>query len=84
MCLTHRQVRSQVCGFTKIGVEVLALSGDGALELHRFKLERVMGIEPTPEAWEAAVLPLNYTRRLKLNNHYTRSANINSKPIKHD
>ncbi len=62
MCLTHRQVRSQVCGFTKIGVEVLALSGDGALELHRFKLERVMGIEPTPEAWEAAVLPLNYTR----------------------
>ena len=62
MCLTHRQVRSQVCGFTKIGVEVLAFSGDGALELHRFKLERVMGIEPTPEAWEAAVLPLNYTR----------------------
>ena len=62
MCLTHRQVRSQVCGFTNIGVEVLAFSGDGALELHRFKLERVMGIEPTPEAWEAAVLPLNYTR----------------------
>ena len=26
------------------------------------KLERVMGIEPTLEAWEAAVLPLNYTR----------------------
>ena len=25
-------------------------------------LERVMGIEPTYEAWEAAVLPLNYTR----------------------
>ena len=24
--------------------------------------ERVMGIEPTLEAWEAAVLPLNYTR----------------------
>ncbi len=23
-----------------------------------------MGIEPTLEAWEAAVLPLNYTRRL--------------------
>lgn len=33
---------------------------------HRHKnegiLERVMGIEPTLEAWEAAVLPLNYTR----------------------
>ena len=26
------------------------------------QLERVMGIEPTLEAWEAAVLPLNYTR----------------------
>jgi hypothetical protein len=25
-------------------------------------LERVMGIEPTLAAWEAAVLPLNYTR----------------------
>jgi hypothetical protein len=28
----------------------------------RFELERVMGIEPTPSAWEAEVLPLNYTR----------------------
>ena len=26
------------------------------------KLERVMGIEPTLFAWEAKVLPLNYTR----------------------
>ncbi len=26
------------------------------------EMERVMGIEPTLEAWEAAVLPLNYTR----------------------
>jgi hypothetical protein len=25
-------------------------------------VERVMGIEPTLEAWEAPVLPLNYTR----------------------
>ena len=25
-----------------------------------------MGIEPTLEAWEAAVLPLNYTRRITL------------------
>jgi len=24
--------------------------------------ERLMGIEPTPEAWEASVLPLNYSR----------------------
>ena len=26
------------------------------------RMERVMGIEPTLEAWEAPVLPLNYTR----------------------
>ncbi len=25
-------------------------------------VERVMGIEPTTYAWEAQVLPLNYTR----------------------
>jgi hypothetical protein len=28
----------------------------------RAGLERVMGIEPTLVAWEATVLPLNYTR----------------------
>ena len=27
-----------------------------------FLVERVMGIEPTLEAWEAPVLPLYYTR----------------------
>ena len=29
------------------------------------ELERVMGIEPTPSAWKAEVLPLNYTREKK-------------------
>ena len=29
-------------------------------------LERVKGIEPSYEAWEAAVLPLNYTRVIRL------------------
>ena len=40
--------------------------------IHR-KVERVMGIEPTLEAWEAAVLPLNYTRRtmLLMMSHYS-------------
>jgi hypothetical protein len=28
----------------------------------RFALERVTGIEPALSAWEADVLPLNYTR----------------------
>ena len=27
-----------------------------------FRLERVRGIEPLYETWEAAVLPLNHTR----------------------
>lgn len=38
---------------------------DGSCPLPRIgakDLERVMGIEPTLAAWEAAVLPLNYTR----------------------
>ena len=29
-------------------------------------MERVMGIEPTLSAWEAEVLPLNYTRRSRV------------------
>src|SRR5690625_4269106 len=29
-------------------------------------MERVMGIEPTSSAWKAEVLPLNYTRIIKL------------------
>ena len=35
-------------------------TGDGMAAA--IKMERVMGIEPTLAAWEAAVLPLNYTR----------------------
>ena len=29
-------------------------------------MERKMGIEPTPSAWEAEVLPLNYSRERKI------------------
>ncbi len=32
------------------------------------KLERAMGIEPTSEAWEASILPLNYARALSHRN----------------
>lgn len=32
----------------------------------RCALERMMGVEPTPSAWKADVLPLNYTRMCKL------------------
>jgi hypothetical protein len=30
-----------------------------------FKVERVMGIEPTQPAWEAGTLPLSYTRPIQ-------------------
>ena len=33
---------------------------------HEGSMERVKGIEPSYAAWEAAVLPLNYTRRHSL------------------
>ena len=33
-------------------------------------LERVMGIEPTQSAWKADVLPLNYTRKSKVQNGF--------------
>ena len=36
------------------------------------KLERVMGIEPTFSAWEADVLPLNYTRHAPAQQLYQR------------
>lgn len=33
-------------------------------------MERVTGIEPASAAWEAAILPMNYTRILR-SNHFT-------------
>ena len=34
-------------------------------------MERVNGIEPSFEAWEAPVLPLNYTRRMAVVRKFT-------------
>ena len=34
------------------------------LQIQELYLERAMGIEPTSEAWEAPILPLNYARSL--------------------
>jgi hypothetical protein len=39
-----------------------AISYGNLRQREAMKVERVMGIEPTLAAWEAAVLPLNYTR----------------------
>ena len=38
------------------------LSGVTSIKVAIIKMERVKGIEPSYAAWEAAVLPLNYTR----------------------
>jgi hypothetical protein len=41
----------------------------GELDRRKKSLERVMGIEPTSSAWEAEVLPLNYTRAFRVVRH---------------
>ena len=38
----------------------------------KIRVERVEGIEPSSEAWEATVLPLNYTRSERLTLYQTR------------
>ena len=47
------------------GVRLVSLLLSAAVHYHcnGQAMERVMGIEPTPSAWKAEVLPLNYTRR---------------------
>jgi hypothetical protein len=39
-----------------------------------------MGIEPTFEAWEAPVLPLNYTRRMAEGREFTAECGQESPP----
>ena len=39
-----------------------------------------MGIEPTFEAWEAPVLPLNYTRRMAVGREFTTDGGRKSPP----
>jgi hypothetical protein len=38
-------------------------TGDQLVVQQGLPTKRVKGIEPSPKAWEAFVLPLNYTRR---------------------
>ena len=45
-----------------------------------YYMERMMGIEPTLQAWEARVLPLNYIRKI-LYTHYNTYAEINKQKI---
>ena len=43
-------------------------------------MERVNGIEPSFEAWEAPVLPLNYTRDLAVVREFTTDCGRESPP----
>ena len=52
-CVAVEQVQS---------ANIELVCGEQACTPQPFELERVMGIEPTLVAWEATVLPLNYTR----------------------
>jgi hypothetical protein len=46
------------------GAELPEQANDRQLKLSaRAKMERAKGIEPSYEAWEASVLPLNYARQ---------------------
>ena len=50
--LSYRRISHAAAGRTWIRL----------LDPTHFKMERVMGIEPTRPAWKAGILPLNYTR----------------------
>ena len=45
-----------------VNVDVLGVVGSCMNSKGNYQEERVRGIEPPCAAWEAAVLPLNYTR----------------------
>ena len=58
------QARRRACSHTSHSSSICArLNGASSLGQFRMQLERVTGIEPAFQAWEACVLPLNYTRR---------------------
>ena len=39
-----------------------------------------MGIEPTSEAWEASILPLNYARSVRKRTDYTELSDVPHRP----
>ena len=57
-----------------MSVDLLGKSKSDSLVLQHFScVERVTGIEPALSAWEADVLPLNYTRE-RADGAYSRGA----------
>src|SRR5882762_4305219 len=62
-CTDHPLVLGDRPKGTEVGARRRHPGPSGPLISARcFRMERAMGIEPTLAAWEAAVLPLNYTR----------------------
>jgi hypothetical protein len=45
-------------------------------------MERVTGIEPASTAWEAVVLPMNYTRMSKLAADHTQACNETDRSLR--
>ena len=50
------------CCISMGSVPILYIKNKDSLLGRPYYLERVMGIEPTSQAWEARILPMNYTR----------------------
>ena len=68
------KIKTNACTLASLSSSPLShLNKQATKKPHRGskQLERVKGIEPSYAAWEAAVLPLNYTRMLGL--HFTAS-----------
>jgi hypothetical protein len=59
--ITSRCKRISILGITNSTISIFLYSYKWIFTV---EMERVMGIEPTFEAWEAPVLPLNYTRKM--------------------
>ena len=60
---THHMARQE-----RLELPTYCLEGSCSIQLSywRIFMERVMGIEPTRPAWKAGILPLNYTRILRV------------------
>ncbi len=62
ICCSTKITYKQGVNSTKVGLHALIFYKKNRLAAA--DMERVKGIEPSLKAWEALVLPLNYTRKM--------------------